>query len=173
MSGRISISSLLRESWRFRADSEINQDDIDRAMQASQAINLAERMVLHSIVREYIVDGVGISAISRMIEPPGSEQSYNRCVRTDVKNLAVFEMAGATVGGLVFPLAAARRSFENHKELRWLWWISDSATSLCVYDKLVHCAIFRSVPGHTNDLAIGLKTSSMPPSGQATSEPPR
>ena len=60
-----------------RADSEINQDDIDRAMQASQAINLLpNRMVLHSIVREYIVDGVG-----DIRDPPGSEQSYNRCVR--------------------------------------------------------------------------------------------
>src|SRR5205085_1838951 len=43
-----------------RADSEIYQDDIDRAIKASQAVNLApNRLLIHNITREYIVDGVG------------------------------------------------------------------------------------------------------------------
>jgi cell division protein FtsA len=41
-----------------RTDSEIYQDDIERVVKASQAIQLApNRMVIHSITREFIVDG--------------------------------------------------------------------------------------------------------------------
>ncbi len=152
-----------------RADSEINQDDIDRAMQASQAINLLpNRMVLHSIVREYIVDGVG--DIRDPLGMIGNRLEVNSLIidafGLDVKNLTkCLEMAGATVGGLVFsPLAAARAALsKNHKELGVaLVDIGFGTTSLCVYEenKLVHCAIFPIGSGNiTNDLAIGLKTS--------------
>src|ERR1700722_8394114 len=43
-----------------RADAEIYQDDIDRAKRASEAVNLPQnRMILHTIVKEFMVDGVG------------------------------------------------------------------------------------------------------------------
>ena len=43
-----------------RADSEIYSEDIDRVIKASQAINLGpNRMILHTITREFIVDGIG------------------------------------------------------------------------------------------------------------------
>jgi len=42
-----------------RASSEIHKDDIDRVVQASEAINLPpNREILHTIKREFIVDGV-------------------------------------------------------------------------------------------------------------------
>src|SRR3989344_1499544 len=42
-----------------RMDNEIYQDDIDRVIKASQAVNLApNRMVIHTVTREFIVDGV-------------------------------------------------------------------------------------------------------------------
>ena len=43
-----------------RADAEIYQDDIDRAVRASQAVNLPQnRMIVHTLMREFVVDGVG------------------------------------------------------------------------------------------------------------------
>src|SRR3989344_3021575 len=40
-----------------RADSEIHRDDIERAIEASQAIKLPRnRTVIHSLIQEYIVD---------------------------------------------------------------------------------------------------------------------
>ena len=41
-----------------RANSEIYKDDVDRVVQASEAINLPpNRMILHTVKREFIVDG--------------------------------------------------------------------------------------------------------------------
>ena len=43
-----------------RADSEIYQDDVDRVIRASQILNLgSNRMIVHTITKEFIVDGVG------------------------------------------------------------------------------------------------------------------
>ena len=42
-----------------RADNEISQDDIDRVVKASQAIKLSpNRMIIHNITKEYIIDGI-------------------------------------------------------------------------------------------------------------------
>lgn len=152
-----------------RADSEIYQDDIDRAMQASQAINLPpNRMVLHAITREYIVDGFG--DIRDPLGMIGNRLEVNSLIidafAPYVKNLTkCLEMAGSTVGGLVFsPLASAQSVLsKNQKELGVaLVDIGFGTTSLCVYEenKLVHAAVFPLGSGNiTNDLAIGLKTS--------------
>jgi len=43
-----------------RADAEIYQDDIDRAVRASQAVNLPQnRTIIHTLKKEFVVDGVG------------------------------------------------------------------------------------------------------------------
>ena len=152
-----------------RADYEIHDDDIDRAVQASQAINLPpNRMVLHAITREFIVDGVG--DIRDPLGMVGNRLEVNSLVidafAPAVKNLTKsVEMAGATVGGLIFsPLASSRAVLtKNQKELGVaLVDIGFGTTSLCVYEenKLVHASVFPLGSGHiTNDLAIGLKTS--------------
>ncbi len=51
-----------------RADTEIYQDDIDRAAKAAQAINLLpNRTIIHNVTREFIVDGVGdIGGVTQM-----------------------------------------------------------------------------------------------------------
>src|SRR3989344_4099378 len=50
-----------------RADSEIYRDDIDRAVKASQAVTIApNRMIVHYVAQEYVVDGV-----SDIIDPLG------------------------------------------------------------------------------------------------------
>src|SRR3990167_5306336 len=43
-----------------RPNSEIYQDDIDRVMRASESINLSgNRMVIHTITRQFVVDHIG------------------------------------------------------------------------------------------------------------------
>ena len=43
-----------------RADNEISQEDIDRVVKASQAIKLPpNRMIMHAITQEFVVDGIG------------------------------------------------------------------------------------------------------------------
>ncbi|MDO8429950.1 MAG: cell division protein FtsA [bacterium] len=152
-----------------RADYEIHQDDIDRAVQASQAINLPpNRMVLHAITREFIVDGVG--DIRDPLGMIGNRLEVNSLIidafSPSVKNLTkCLEMAGGTVGALIFsPLASARSVLsKNQKDLGVvLIDIGFGTTSLCVYEenKLLHAAVFPIGSGNiTNDLAIGLKTS--------------
>lgn len=152
-----------------RADYEIQAEDIERAVQASQAINLPpNRMVLHAITREFVVDGVG--DIRDPLGMVGNRLEVNSLIidafSPSVKNLTkCLEMAGAAVGGLIFsPLASARSVLsKNQKELGVaLVDVGFGTTSLCVYEenKLVHAAVFPVGSGNiTNDLAIGLKTS--------------
>lgn len=152
-----------------RADYEINQDDVDRAVQASQAINPhPNRMILHAITREFVVDGIG--DIRDPLGMIGNRLEVNSLIidvfTPSVKNLTkCVEMAGATIGGLIFsPLASARAALsKNQKDLGVvLVDIGFGTTSMCVYEegKLIHAAIFPVGSGNiTNDLAIGLKTS--------------
>lgn len=150
-----------------RADSEIRQDDVDRALQASQAVKLAVNyVVLHNITREFFVDEIGDIA-----DPLGMNGS-----RLEVSSLIVgafapfvnnivryIEKAGGSVGGLVFnPLAASRAALsKNQKELgSVLIDIGFGTTSFGVYDEnKILCA--GSLPigssNITNDIAIGLK----------------
>lgn len=152
-----------------RADNEIHQDDIDRAIQASQAINLGgNRMILHAIIREYVIDGIG--GIREPLGMTGSRLEVNSLIidafGPGIKNLTkCVEMAGATFGGLFFsPLASSESLLtKNQKDLGVaLVDIGFGTTSLCVYEdgKLIHAAVFPVGSGNiTNDLAIGLKTS--------------
>ena len=152
-----------------RADGEIQQEDIDRAVQASQAINLPpNRMVLPAIIREFVVDGVG--DIRDPLGMVGSRLELNSLIidafSPSVKNLnKCVEMAGGSVGGLIFsPLAGAQAVLsKNQKDLGVAFVdIGFGTTSLCVYEenKLLHAAVFPLGSGNiTNDLAIGLKTS--------------
>lgn len=108
-----------------RSDYEILQDDIQRVTQASQAINLPpNRLVLHSIVREYIVDGV------RDIRDPlgmiGNRLEVNSLLidafEPTVKNLIkCVEMLGGGIGGLVLsPLASDRSVLSKNQNFQRL-----------------------------------------------------
>lgn len=152
-----------------RSDYEIHQDDIDRALQGAQAVNLpSNRMVIHTITKEFVVDGVG--NISNPLGMTGNRLEVHSLVvdafSPNVKNLTkCVEMAGANIGGLIFGPFAASRSVlsKNQKDLGVaVIDIGFSTTSLSVYDenKLLHTAVFPVGSGNiTNDLAIGLKTS--------------
>ncbi|MDO8537115.1 MAG: cell division protein FtsA, partial [bacterium] len=150
-----------------RADTEIYQDDIDRAVKASQAVNLApNRTIIHTVTKEFIVDGVG-----DIIEPlglSGSRLEVSSLIidafSPHVKNLMrVVELAGGEIGGLVFsPLVASRSALsKNQKDLGVLLVdVGFGTTGISLYEenKLAGVAKFPIGAGNiSNDLAIGLK----------------
>lgn len=150
-----------------RADSEIYQDDIDRVIKASQAVQMgSNRSVIHSVTREFIVDGV-----SDIVDPlglTGSRLEVNTLVidvfAPHVRAISrVIEATGGEVSGMVFaPLAAARAVLsKNQKNLgSVLISIGAGTTGVAVYEenKLWSVAQFPVGSSHiSHDLAIGLK----------------
>jgi len=150
-----------------RANSEIYQDDVDRVIEASRAVHLPQnRMILHTITREFIVDGVG--EIKDPLGMFGSRLEVSSLIidvfAPAVKNLMkCVESAGGGIGGLIFsPLAASQAVLtKNQKELGVILIdVGFQTTSLAVYEEnnLIHTAIFPIGAGHiTNDLAVALK----------------
>jgi cell division protein FtsA len=150
-----------------RADSEIYQDDIERVIKASQAINLSpNRMIVHNVTREYIVDGVG--DISDPLGLSGNRLEVNSLIidafAPHVKSvMRAVELAGGTINGMVFnPLAASRSVLTKHqKDLGVvLIDIGFGTTSMSVYEenKLVGVTVFPVGAGNvTNDLAVALR----------------
>lgn len=152
-----------------RADSEIYQDDIDRAVESSQAIKLPlNRMIVHSLINEFIVDGV--SGIRDPLGMVGNRLEVSSLLidafAPSIKNITkCVESAGGGISGLIFaPLAASRATLsKNQKDLGVvLIDIGFGKTGMSVYEegKFLHAAVFPVGAGNvTNDLAIGLKTS--------------
>jgi len=150
-----------------RASSEIGPDDINRAIQASEAINPGpNRMMLYSIPKEFTVDG--LSDIKDPLGMIGSRLEVTSLIvdafTPAVKNLKkCVEISGGSLGGLIFsPTAAARAVLtKTQKELGAVMIdIGFGTTGVAVYveDKLVYSAIYPIGAGHiTNDIAIALK----------------
>lgn len=150
-----------------RADSEIYQDDVDRVIKASQALTLGpNRLLIHNVVREFIVDGT-----PDIVDPLGLSGS-----RLEVQSLVIdafalhvknatraIEMAGGEMRALVFnPLAAARSALTKRRKDLGVVLVDLGAgtTGVSVYEenKLVGVAqIPLGGSNITNDLAIGLK----------------
>ncbi|MCL4405555.1 MAG: cell division protein FtsA [Patescibacteria group bacterium] len=150
-----------------RASSEIYKDDVARAIQASEAVNLpSNRILLHTVTREYIVDGIG--DIRDPLGMVGARLEVVSVVidafQPAVKNLMkCVELSGGSVSGIIFtPLASAMAVLtRNQKELGVvLIDIGYGTTGIAVYEenKLLHAKTFPVGAGHiTNDLAIALK----------------
>jgi cell division protein FtsA len=150
-----------------RANSEIYKDDEARVIQASEAVNLpSNRMILHTLTREFIVDGIGdirdpigmvgarLEVISMIID------AFQPAVKNLVKCV---ELAGGSVAGLIFsPLSSALSVLtKNQKELGVILIdIGYGTTGIAIYEenKLLYTRIFPIGAGHiTNDLAVALK----------------
>lgn len=150
-----------------RADDEIYQDDIGRVLQSSQAVNLpANRTVLHSLIKEFIVDG--IDTIRDPLGMIGKRLEVNSLIidafAPSVKGLTrCIEMLGANVISIVLgPLAASRAVLtKNQKELGVILIdIGFSKTGVCIYEenRFTHAAVLPvGSASITNDLAIGLR----------------
>ena len=150
-----------------RANSEIYKDDISRVIQASEAVNIASnRMILHTITKEFVVDGVGDIA-----EPLGMVGARLEVVsllveafEPAVKNLIrCVEMNKGSVSALILnPLAASLAVLsKSQRELGVILIdIGYNTTGLAVYEenKLVHTKVLGVGAGHiTSDLAVALK----------------
>ncbi len=150
-----------------RADTEIYQDDIDKAIKASRAINLPpNRTVIHNVTREFIVDGIG--DIADPLGLSGNRLEVQSLVidtfSPHIKTLMrVVELAGGEVSGLVLSPLVSARSVLSKKQKDVGTAIIDiggGTTGMCVYEehKLLGVAKFPVGGAHiSNDLAIGLK----------------
>ena len=152
-----------------RADSEIHKDDIDRAIDASQAIKLpANRMIVHSVTRAFVVDD--IVDVADPLGMIGSRLEVSSLIidalAPGIKNLMrCVEGAGGSIASLIFnPLAVSRSVLSrNQRDLGVVTIdIGFGKTGVSIYEenKLLHTAVSPVGSCHaTNDLAIGLKTS--------------
>jgi cell division protein FtsA len=150
-----------------RADAEIYQDDVDRAVRASQAVNLPQnRTIIHTLTKEFMVDGVG-----DIIDPLGLSGS-----RLEVQSLIIdafsphiktliraVELSGGDVSGLVFsPLVAARAALsKRQRDLGTaIIDIGFGTTGMAVYEENRLTGVSKFPVGAaniSNDLAVGLK----------------
>ena len=150
-----------------RADSEIYQEDVDRAIKAAEAINVGpNRMVIHNVTREYVVDGV--ADISDPLGLIGNRLEVNSMVidafSPHIKSvMRVAEVHGAEIGGMVLSTLAAGRAALTKKQRDLGVVIVDlggGTTGLAVYEenKLVGTAKFPvGAANISQDIAIGLK----------------
>ncbi|MFH0890409.1 MAG: cell division protein FtsA [Candidatus Liptonbacteria bacterium] len=150
-----------------RSDSEIYQDDVDRVIQLSQSINLsANRMIVHNITREFILDGV--PDVADPVGLGGSRLEVSSVIvdafAPHVKSIMrAVELAGGQCAGMFLdPLSAARAVLSRRqKELGVILVdLGFGTTSMAVYeeDKLTGTAVFPvGASNVTNDLAVVLK----------------
>lgn len=150
-----------------RANSEIYKDDVDRVVRASEAINLPpNRMILHTVKREFIVDGVG--DIQDPLGMVGTRLEVSSLIidafHPTIKNLTkCVDLAGGSISGWIFgPIASATSLLtSNQKELGVASVdIGYGTTGIAVYEenKLLHARVLPVGAGHvTNDIALALK----------------
>jgi cell division protein FtsA len=152
-----------------RADGEVTHDDIERVINAAQAISIpANKEIIHIIPKDYslddqknIKDPLGMNGVRLEVEAMIIEGAT-----PFIRNLhKCFEQAGINVISFVLaPLAAARACLsKRQKELGVvLVDIGGGTTSIAVFEEsdLLHTAIIPIGGNHiTNDIAIGLRTS--------------
>jgi cell division protein FtsA len=150
-----------------RSDSEINNDDVNRAIEAAQALSVPQNYdILHVVPvrftvdnQEYVKNPVGMTGIRLEVETLIIQN-----LSSQIKNLSkAIDRAGLNIEDLVFsPLAAATAVLANEqKELGVaLVNIGASTTSIAVFEEgeLMHTAVLPIGSGHiTADIAIGLR----------------
>lgn len=150
-----------------RSDGEINQDDVERALEAARALSVPPNYeILHVIPTKFKVDNqedikdpIGMTGVRLEVET-----LIIQGLSGQIKNLtkAIFR-TGLDIEDLVLsPLAAAEAVIEpKQKELgSALVNIGASTTSLAVYEEgeLLHTAVIPIGSEHiTADIAIGLR----------------
>jgi len=152
-----------------KADGEIREQDVDRALEAAQAVATPPNYeILHVIPRSFTVDSqsgikdpVGMTGIRLEVEA-----QIIQGLSSQVKNItkSVYR-TGVDIEDIVLaPLAAAEATLnKRQKELGvCLLNIGGATTSLAVFEEgdVIHTAILPVGAMHiTSDIAIGLRTS--------------
>lgn len=150
-----------------RADSEIYKDDVERVIRASQAVNLPpNRMIIHNVTREFIVDGVGDIADplglagNRLEVQSVIVDAFSQHVKSVMR---VTEMGGGRVAGMVLGVLAGSRAVLTKRQKNLgsvLIDIGAGTTGIAVYEenKLLGVSVFPVGAGNvTSDLAVGLR----------------
>ena len=151
-----------------RADQKISEEDIQRVLQAAQAINLSSnKEIFDSVVKEFIVDGekgikepLGLKGIrlEADILALGGFSPYLKNAHQAILN-ADLEISDV----IPSPIAAARSVLtERQRELGvCLLDIGSGTTGISVFEEgnLIHFSVIPIGSANvTNDIAIGLKT---------------
>lgn len=151
-----------------RADQEISEEDISRAMKAAEAVSLPpNREIIHVIPKEFIVDIE--SGIRDPLGMRGVRLEVNALVIDGfspfIKNLTkAIDGAGIKYNNIILSTLASARSVlsKRQKELgAAVLDIGASTTGLSVFeeDALLYTQIIPVGSSHiTNDIAIGLRT---------------
>ncbi|PIR05226.1 MAG: cell division protein FtsA [Candidatus Liptonbacteria bacterium CG11_big_fil_rev_8_21_14_0_20_35_14] len=152
-----------------RGDNEIYQDDIDRVVKSAQdMVRASNRVVIHTINKEFIVDG--LQQIENPMGLTGNKLEVDSYVidafSPDVRNLSrVVEQSGGVINGMFYnPISTAQAILtKNQKDLGvTLIDIGSGTTSISVFEdgKLLHANVLPIGSSNiTNDIAIGLKVS--------------
>ena len=152
-----------------RADGEVTEDDVQRVIEASQAVNIPHNyQLLHVIPQSFSLDS------QRDIKDPVGMNGIRLEMKgilvvgfvPHIKNISkcLFGIGVETAGFVVSPLASSEAVLnKRQKELGVVMIdIGGGTTSIAVYEEseLIHLAVIPVGAGHiTNDVAIGLRTS--------------
>lgn len=152
-----------------RADSEISQEDVDRAIDTAQAISLPpNKAIIHVIPTSYIVDNeknikdpVGMHGMKLEANVLIVSGNYS-FIKNLIKAINQSGLEAAEKSFVLAPLAAARSVLgKRQKELGVvLIDIGAETTGIAVYEEgsLLHTKIISIGGSHiTNDIAIGLR----------------
>lgn len=152
-----------------RADGEITAEDVDRVINAAQAVSLpSNREILHVLPQNFVVDGhehikdpVGMTGVRLEVETHMIDGST-----PFIKNITkVINQSGVHIEDFIFsPLAAATAVLDKKKKDLGVVLVDLGAgtSSMIVYEEnmLLHTAVLPLGSAHiTNDIAIGLRTS--------------
>lgn len=152
-----------------RADGEINEDDVNRSIEAAKAVSIpTNREILHVIPRMYTVDGqegikdpLGMTGIRLEVEAHVISSS-TPCIKNISK--CVYH-TGIDIAELVFSGLAVSSGFltRQQKEIGVILAdIGAATTTLVVFEEgnILHSAVLPVGSAHiTNDIGIGLRTS--------------
>ena len=152
-----------------KADGEVTEDDVERVIEASQAVSLSyNQEILHIGPQKFILDNQ--EGIKDPVGMNGVRLEMQGILITGfsphLKNLSkcIYNAGFEISGFIVAPLAAARAVLNKRQEELGvaLVDVGGGTTSLAVYEEreLIHLAVVPVGAGHiTNDVAIGLRTS--------------
>lgn len=151
-----------------RADGQISQEDVDRVLQAAQALSLeSNKEMIDVIPKDFVVDGVtGIKEVVGMRGVRLESEVFAVCGFTPyINNLtSVVLAAGLEIVDMIpTSLAAATSALTHHQKELGVAVVDIGAgtTGLAIFQEgeLLHTVIFPiGSENITNDIAIGLRT---------------
>lgn len=152
-----------------RADGEITEQDITRAISAAKVVpNKPNREILHVIPQTFVIDGqeqikdpTGMTGIRLEVSANVISSSTNA-----VKSIArAVEQSGLSIVDLVFSPIATAKVLLSKRQMDIgviLVDIGASTTTYAIYEEgdLINCGVIPIGSTHiTNDIAIGLRTN--------------